>query len=116
MVSLNKVMDAVLKFAEEEIFPGMKEIQEIVARGAAAWAFDSADVALNLLVENKVARAFGFIDGNRNIDAVRALKYLQAQIARKQMVTISVPLLGVFTFVPEDIDKIIAYVKEESCS
>ena len=113
MVSLDKVMDAVFKFAEEEIFPGMKELQEIGARAAAAWVFESADAALSLIVENKFARAFGFIDGERNIDAVRALKYLQAQIARKQKVTISIPLLGVFTFVPEDIDKIIKYIKEE---
>lgn len=113
MVSLNNVMDAVFKFAEDEVFPGMGELQEIGARTAAAWVFDSADAALNLLVQNKVARAFGFIDADRNIDAVRALKYFRTQLERKQKVSVSVPLLGNFTFVPEDIDKILSYMKEE---
>lgn len=113
MVSLDKVMDAVLKFAEKEIFPGMREIQEIVARSAAAWIFDSADVALDLISQNKIARAFGFVDANKNIDALRALKYLRAQLERKQKLTVSLPVLGTFTFVPEDIDKLTDLIKEE---
>ena len=113
MVSLNNVMDAVFKFAEDEVFPGMGELQEIGARAVAAWVFDSADAALNLLVQNKVARAFGFIDADRNIDAVRALKYIRAQLERKQRVCISVPLMGSFTFVPEDVDKLLSLIKEE---
>ena len=113
MVSLNRVMDAVLKFAEEEIFPGMKELQEIGARAAAAWVFDSAEVALDLLSQNKIARAFGFIDADKNIDAVRALRYIRTQLERKQRVCISVPLMGSFTFVPEDVDKLLSLMKEE---
>lgn len=112
MVSLDKVMDAVFKFAEEEIFPGMREIQEISARAAAAWVFDSADAALDLIAQNKIARAFGVIDGNKNIDAVRALKYLRAQLERKQKITFELPVLGTFTFVPQDLDKIMKYIEE----
>lgn len=112
MVSLNKVMDAVFRFAEEEIFPNMREIQEIVARSAAAWIFDSADTALDLLVQNKIARAFGFIDGNKNIDALRALKYFRVQLERKQKLTVTVPALGTFTFLPQDLDKIMKYIEE----
>lgn len=112
MVSLDKVMDAVFKFAEEEIFPGMREIQEVAARSAAAWMFDSADAALDLIAQNKVARAFGFVDANKNIDALRALKYLRAQLERKQKITVTVPILGTFTFVPQDLDKIMKYMEE----
>lgn len=112
MVSFSKVMDAIVKFAEEEIFPGMTEVQEIAARVAVSWAFDSADAALNLLADNKVARAFGFIDSNKNIDAARALGYLRTQLQRKKKIQITVPILGKFSFVPEDVDKILKYIEE----
>lgn len=112
MVSLEKVMDAVFKFAEEEIFPNMQEIQEMIARSAAAWVFDSADAALDLIVHNKVARAFGFIDGKKNIDALRAIRYFRVQLERKQKITVTVPILGTFTFVPQDLDKIMKYIEE----
>lgn len=112
MVSFNKVMDAIVKFAEAEIFPGMTELQEIAARVGVSWLFDSADAALDLLASNKIAIAFGFIDSNKNIDAVRALKYIRTQIQRKQKLQITIPILGKFSFVPEDVDKILGFIEE----
>ena len=113
MVSFEKLANAVLKYAEAEILPRMNTAQEIAARVAIAWALDSGNIAVDLIAQNNWAKAFGVIDGNRNLNVERALMYLRA-IAQKKKLEFTLPFFGCFTFVAEDIDKLQELLKEEA--
>lgn len=111
MISFEALANAILKFAESEIFPRMSTAQEIAARVAFAWLLDSGNIAVDLIAQNNWAKTFGLIDGKKNINAERALMYLYA-IAQKKKLEISIPFFGNFAFLPEDIEKIRELLKE----
>ena len=113
MVSFEKLANAVIAFVESEIIPNMTAAQEILARVAIAWVLDSGTIAVDLLAQNSWAKAFGVIDGKKNINADRALMYLGA-LAQKNKLVFTLPVFGRFAFGPDDIDKLRSLLTEES--
>ncbi len=111
MVSFEKLAAAVIKFIESEIIPSMTAGQEILARMAIAWVIDSGNIAVDLIAQNSWAKAFGVVDSKKNINADRALGYLRT-IAQKKKLEFTLPIFGHFSFGPEDIDTIQAFLKE----
>lgn len=111
MVSFEKLAAAVMAFIEAEIIPNMTPGQEILARFLLAWIMDSGSVTVDLLSQNSIAKAFGFVDSKKNINADRAMGYLR-MLSQKKKLEFTLPILGRFAFGPEDIDKIQAQLKE----
>jgi len=113
MVSFEKLANALIAFVESEIIPNLTTGQEILARVMMAWMLDSGTIALDLLTQNSWAKAFGVIDGNKNINADRALIYLGV-LAQQKKLDFSLPVFGHFVFAPEDIDKLRSFLKEDN--
>ena len=111
MVSFEKLAAAVVAFIEYEIITSMTAGQEILARMGIAWVLDSGSIAVDLISQTNWAKAFGVVDGKKNINADRALGYLRA-IAQKKKMEFTLPIFGRFAFGPEDIDKIQELLKE----
>ena len=112
MVSFEKLSQAIIAFIESEIIPHMTAGQEIVARVVMAWIIDSGNVTVTLISQNSWARAFQVVDGNKNINADRALKYLHTIAQKKKKLEFNLPIFGHFAFGPEDIEKIQMMLKE----
>ena len=113
MVSFEKLANAIVAFVESEIIPNMTTGQEILARVAIAWALDSGTIAVDLLSQNSWAKAFGIIDSKKNINAERALMYLNA-LAQKKKLDFTLPVFGRFAFGAEDIEKLQRFLKEDN--
>lgn len=111
MVSFEKLASALIAFIESEIIPNMTAGQEILARLGIAWILDSGNIAVDLISQNSIAKAFGVVDSSKNINADRALGYLRV-LAQKKKLEFTLPILGRFAFGPEDIDKIQNLIKE----
>lgn len=111
MVSFEKIAAAVIAFIEAEIIPSMTAGQEILARLGIAWILDSGNIAVELLAQNSIAKAFGVVDSKKNINADRALGYLR-MLAQKKKLEFTLPIFGRFAFGPEDIDKLQSLLKE----
>ena len=111
MVSFEKLASAVIAFIESEIIPNMTAGQEILARLGIAWILDSGSIAVDLIAQNSIAKAFGVVDAKKNINAERALGYLHI-LAQKKKLEFTLPIFGRFAFGPDDIDKIQAILKE----
>lgn len=112
MVSFEKLAQAFLTFIESEIIPHMTAGQEIIARVVMAWILDSGSVAVDYISQNSWAKAFQVVDGKKNINADRALKYLYTIAQKKKRLEFNMPIFGHFAFGPEDIEKLQDLLKE----
>ena len=55
-------------------------------------------------MNNGFIRTFGIIDSEGNIDVEGLAHDIKREIARKEKITLSIPMFGKMTFRPEDVD------------
>lgn len=113
MVKFEKVLDAIVRFFNDEIAPGMNDWQEIAARIAIGRIYDNQDALISKLSSNGAVRAFGIMDSEGNVDAERLMAELKREVERKNRVQISVPGFGKFTFTSGDVEKLRRFIMEE---
>lgn len=112
MVKFEKVLDAAVKFFNEEIAPGMNDWQEIAARIAIGRIYESQDSLKIQLASNGIVRAFGVMDSEGNVDAERLSAEIRREIDKKGKMQLSVPGFGKFSFTASDVDKLRKYIME----
>lgn len=112
MVKFEKVLDAAVRFFNEEIVPGMNDWQEIAARIAIGRIYEGQDVIRAQLAGNGIVRTFGVMDGDGNVDAERLMAEVRREIERKGKMQLAVPGFGKFTFTASDVDKLSKYIME----
>ena len=105
-VPFERVMDGIIKFIDAEIMGGMNEWQELVARMAIGRIAENSDAVKSAVLSNGIVRTFGVVDSNGMIDIDGLARDLKREIARKGKLTVKIPMFGVMTFKPEDVDKI----------
>ena len=111
-VSLEKILDGFVRFANEEIIPGMNDWQEIAARIAIGRVYEAQENLKAQMAASGLVRAFGIMDSAGNIDAERLLADLHREVMKKKKMQLSVPGFGRFTFGPEDVDRLRRYILE----
>lgn len=113
-MEFEKVLDGVVRYINREMYTGMNDVQEVLARMAVGRVVNNRAAIKKALIDNSVIRTFGVIseDGMVDIDSLAA--ELKEQIKIKGKMQISIPFIGKFTFVPEDVDKLLAEIKRNS--
>lgn len=112
MVKFEKVLDGAAKFMDKELFPGMNDWQEVLARIAVGRIFENREVIKQSLVNNGIVRTFGVIDEDGNVDIERLATDFKEQIQKKNKISVDVPLLGSITIRPGDVDKLYNFIRE----
>lgn len=105
-IKFENVLDGVAKFIDDNIYSGMNDWQEIIARLAVGRIFNNRENLKSLLINNPIIRTFGIIDEDGNVDVQSLTADLKHEIERKGKLTVSVPLFGNITFKPEDVDNL----------
>lgn len=105
-VSFERALDGVIKYIDAEIIGGMNEWQELVARMAIGRIAENSEAVKVAVLNNGIVRTFGVVDSNGMIDIDGLARDLKREIARKGKLTVKIPMFGVMTFKPEDVDKI----------
>lgn len=113
-VSFEAVLDGFAKFIDKNIYTGMNDWQELFARVLVGRIFDARESLKSAFVNNGFIRTFGIIDEEGNIDVESLAKDIKKEIQRKGRITVSVPMFGQMTFVPEDIDNLYNMIGEVS--
>ena len=110
-MEFERVLDGVVRYINREMYVGMNDLQEVVARMAVGRVINNRATIKKALIDNPMIRTFGVIseDGMVDIDSLAA--ELKEQVIAKGKVQIAIPFIGKFTFVPEDIDKLLADIK-----
>ena len=102
----SKVLNAVFGYLEENMVPGMNDLQEIAFYTIKETVAEETEKLLESVTKNPLTRAVVSIDKDGNVDTERLFNRLHRVIERKGVVEMEVPLYGNLKFTPEDVDKI----------
>lgn len=107
-----KVIETIFKYLEKNMVPGMNGLQEIAFYAVREAVDDEADHLIELIKAKPLVRAIAAIDKDGSVDVEKLANRVRKGIEAKGSLTTDIPLYGPVKFVPEDIDNILADLKE----
>ena len=111
---LETVIDGIAKYIDREIYSGMNDIQELMARVVVGRMIDNTEAIKEALVSNGIIRTFGIIDSEGMVDVDSLARDVKKEIERKGKLVITLPMFGKMTFMPEDVDAIYRCIKGDT--
>lgn len=111
-VKFEAVLDGMAKFIDKEIYSGMNDWQEFLARITVGRVFENKETVKAAVVNNGFIRTFGIVDEDGNVDIERLASDMKREIQRKERLEVSIPLFGKITFHPEDVDNLYNMIME----
>ena len=105
-MDFDRVINGLIKYLDREIYIGMNDWQEMLARIAVSRLIGNKDHLRESLMANPFVRTFGIIDEGGNVDVDGLMRDLKEQIDRKGRFEISIPMFGKFSFTSGDVDKL----------
>lgn len=109
--TFEKVIDGISKYIDREIYAGMNDFQELVARIFVGRVIDNEEGVKKALIDNGFIRTFAIMDKDGMVDIDTLAKDVKREIERKGKLVVSIPMFGKMTFTPEDVDVILNYIK-----
>lgn len=109
-----KVLEAVFKYLENNIAPGMSDLQEILFYAVREAMIDEYDTVMNSVTSNPFLRAVVAMDKDGNVEVEKLADRVRKAIERKGSITFDVPMYGKLKFVPDDIDNVLMLLKEDT--
>ena len=103
-VKFETVVDGVNRYIDKEIYSGLNDAQEFLARLAVGRINQNAEGIKQFLMNNGVMRTMGIVDSEGMVDLDQLLGDVKREIERKEALKISVPMIGTLTFKPADVD------------
>ena len=113
-MKFDKVVDGIVRYINTEIYSGMSEWQEMLARVAVARVIENTDSLRQQLTKNSFLKTFSFINEEGDVDIDRLATDVKKQIEQRERLEVTIPIFGRFVFTPDDVDKICATIKGES--
>ena len=101
-MKLDRVLNGVARYLDKEIYAGMNDWQEILARIAVSRILDNKNI--ESLMNNPYMKTFAIADTEGNIDVDGLYRDLKRLIQAKGKVEITLPMFGKFTFTESDVD------------
>lgn len=101
-MKLDRVLNGVARYLDKEIYAGMNDWQEILARIAVSRVLDNKNI--ENLMNNPYLKTFAIADTEGNIDVDGLYRDLKRLIQAKGKVEITLPMFGKFTFTESDVD------------
>lgn len=111
MYSFEKVARGISEYLNNEVYKGMNDLQEVMARIVVGRLLDNEEHIKNALTGNGFVRTFGFIDDEGMVDIEGIAESLKREISKKGKISISIPMFGKLTFVPDDVDVLCNYIR-----
>jgi hypothetical protein len=106
MMNFNNALTGVTRYLEHEIYAKMTGWQEVLAKLYVSRMTANIDNLKASLMTNPFVKTLAIFDSEGNVDAEGIINDLRHLISEKGKVCISIPLLGDFTFTPDDVDKL----------
>ena len=102
--TFEKVIDGTIEYIGEEMLSNMNDVQEFAARILISRVLNNQERIKDALVNNGFIRTFGIIDSEGAVDVEGLAHDIKREIARKEKITLSIPMFRKMTFHPEDVD------------
>lgn len=105
-MQVEQVISGIFKYLNEEVYKGMTDWQEVLARIAVSRTLGNVEGIKALLNNNSYVKTFAIIDHNGNVDVDGLIRDIRTQIEAKGKLTFTLPMFGSFTFTVDDVDKL----------
>lgn len=103
-VKFESILDGIARFMDKEIYPGLNDWQEVIARVTVGAIFENRAAAKEAFINNGLIRTFGIINESGEVEVDRIACSLKREIQRKEKLTFKIPLFGDLTLHPADVD------------
>ena len=111
-MNFEKVLNGIIRYIERQIYPNLADWQEIVAGTAIDTLYASRAELYKLISDNHIYKMMLGMDSDGNIDVDSLAKKIKSKIEKKGKVEVSLPMKIKLTFTPDDVDNILAVIKE----
>ena len=105
-MEFEKVLKGIMKYLNNEIYAGMNDWQDMLARIAVSRIIGNEQNLKNMLMTNPFVKTFAIIDENGIVDIEGLMRDIKTQIQEKEKISFSLPIFGRFTFTVADVDKL----------
>lgn len=112
MVSFENVLAGIVKYLDQNIYAGMNDWQEVLARIAVSRVIESAENVKASLVKNNILKTFCVVDSEGNIDVERIAADLKREIDQKNSICVTIPVFGKYKFSSSDVNELTGYIME----
>ena len=103
-LEINTVLDGIAKYIDKEIYTGMNDWQELVARIAVGRVLNDKSSIVSFLLQNPIIKSLVLVDDNGLVDVDRLFEDIKREMARKGNIKLSIPLFGTMSFSSADVD------------
>lgn len=103
MVDIDKIVDGVITYAEQQIMPHLDKRSQFVMGMAMGILAGKNEEILKGIAENEAMKALGLISG-RNVDLEKLYAAAKQQIRKQKDFPLDVPMIGRLTIGEADID------------
>lgn len=112
MIPFEAVLAGATKYLDKNIYAGMNDWQEVLARIAVSRVLGVPDKIKEFLIDNNILKTFCIIDDDGNVDVERIASDLKREIDRKSSICVQVPVFGKYKFSSSDVDELTGYIME----
>jgi hypothetical protein len=105
-MEFERVLNGIIKYLNNEIYVGMNDWQEMLARIAVSRIVGNGHNLKTMLMENPFIKTFAIMDENGNVDLDGLIKDIRTQLEQKEKISFTLPVFGKFTFTVADVDKL----------
>ena len=102
--TIEKVIDGIIRYMDKEIYSGMNDLQELVARVVVGRVIGNEEHIKKMIINNGYLKTFGIIESDGMIDVKSLACDIKRELERKESISISLPMFGKWTFHPNDVD------------
>lgn len=106
MYSVDKIINGLSRYIDKNIYTGMNDVQELVARIVVGRAIQNSGAIKEALTSNGFIRTFGFIDADGMVDVDILAQDIKREVSRKGCLELNIPMFGKMKFTAEDVDDI----------
>lgn len=112
MATIDQIMRAVTRFADNEVLPRLPTGKGIAAGIALALVMEGGRDKLLALREHPVVQMMGVMDESGNVDVEKLYSVARPKLDGKKL-PVSVPIIGELRFDVNDLDRLYSMVQEE---
>lgn len=111
-MDFDRVLDGIIRYLNREVFKGLNDWQDIMARVAVGRMLGNREGLKRSLMGNGFLQTLGIVDSRGMVDVEGLADDLRNEIRRKGKLVIKIPLLGTFTFTESDVDTLYGIIVE----
>ncbi len=112
MATIDQIMRALSRFADNEVLPRLPTGKGIAAGIALALVMEGGRDKLLALREHPVVQMMGVMDESGNVDVEKLYSVARPKLDGKKL-PVSVPIIGELRFDVNDLDRLYSMVQEE---